>query len=102
MKVYWVYLNDPHTHTPLLRPGHDGLNEAAVLFSGLAHCEMSVVLGPGFYIPLDDLNGKRAEETEWLLQEASEALDVEQEYRHVYEALLAWSREHPDGIWRIE
>lgn len=106
MIVYWVYLNDAETQTPLLRPP-DMLPEGAVLSSGLAHCELSTSVGYNHFLDLDNLTGLTGEESASLLRDAvqdikdwGEAGDAAM--LPVFQRLLLWAETHPDGVWRVE
>lgn len=101
MIVYWVYLNDPDTHTPLLRPA-DELQEGAALMSGLAHCELSAATEYNLDI-LNDLTGKQSLE---LLDDSLDNIflwgDHYEQHRNILQTLLTWAQAYPEGVWRIE
>lgn len=102
MITYWVYLNDPDTHTPLLRPADDSIPEGSVLFSGLAHCELSTTTEYDLGI-FDGMTGKQSIA---LLDEALDNIIIwgeeHEQNRNIVNILLTWAQAYPDGVWRIE
>lgn len=113
---YWVYLNDDDGRPCEVDTHSEG---GTYVVGGCGEAEINITYNYGGYIrtALDTelglwwLNGKTGQETIARLQSAVDALGTERDSDywsatpgnagHALSVLLAWARQHPNGVWEV-